>query len=62
MVLRRYGTKVFGAVFRISVWTVEACEPGCGKLDGATRVMLRVIGREAEAVRTFLGVIRIMRT
>ena len=48
-------TKVFEAEFRIPARTIEAYEQGRRRPDAATRVLLRVIEREPEAVRRALG-------
>ena len=48
-------TKMFETEFRIPARTIEAYEQGRRRPDAATRVLLRVIEREPEAVRRALG-------
>ena len=47
--------KLFETAFRIPARTIEVCEQGRRRPDAATRVLLRVIEREPEAVRRALG-------
>jgi putative transcriptional regulator len=44
-------TKAFEAEFRIPARTIESCEQGRRKPDAATRLLLRVLENDPDAVR-----------